>query len=54
VKVRIIIDIESDRPLNLWSQRLKENAENAVIEVLSKTKANTFVNATIGRIDKHK
>ena len=51
MKYRIIIEIESDTKLNLLAQKLKNNAEEAVIEILSNTKANTFVNSRIGQVD---
>jgi hypothetical protein len=52
MKYRIIIEIESDKKLNLLAQALKNSAEEAVIEILSKTKANTFVDSSVGQISK--
>jgi hypothetical protein len=51
MKYCITINIESDVPLNLLAQRLKSNAEEAVIEILSNTKANTFVDTEIHKVD---
>lgn len=51
MKYRIIIEIESDTKLNLLAQKLKSSAEEAVIEILSNTKANTFVDSRIGLVD---
>ena len=50
MKYQITINIESDVPLNLIAQKLKHNAEEAVIEILSNTKANTFVDAKIHKV----
>jgi hypothetical protein len=52
MKYQIMIEIESDKPLNLLGQKLKNDAEEAVIEILSSTKANTFVNSKIYKMDK--
>jgi hypothetical protein len=52
MKYRIIIEIESDKKLNLLAQHLKNSAEEAVIEILSKTKANTFVDSSVGQISR--
>lgn len=51
MKYRITIDIDSDIKLNLLAQKLKNNAEEAVIEILSNTKANTFVNTKIYKVN---
>jgi len=50
MKYQITINIESDVPLNLLAQKLKCNAEEAVIEILSNTKANIFVDTKIYKV----
>ena len=50
MKMRINIDIESDKPLNKVAQKAKTAAEDAVIEIVSQIKANMFVNSTVQKI----
>jgi len=51
MKIRITIDVESDKPLNSVAQKAKYAAENAVIEILQSIKSNMFVNSTVHEID---
>jgi len=50
MKMRIIIEVDSDRPLNKVAQKAKTAAEEAVIEIVSQIPANTFVNSTVHKV----
>jgi len=50
MKMRIIIEVDSDRQLNKVAQKAKTAAEEAVIEIVSQIPANTFVNSTVYKV----
>lgn len=50
MKMRITIDVDSDKPLNSVAQKAKTAAEEAVIEIISQMKANTFVNSSVQKV----